>query len=119
MHFRESWGAPEQKFGFPSKLAPRDPPIQTFRPAVNIRLCLKPDFAPNGRPKGSGYHYGLTVRPLLPSPQSRKVRKKTPEERARQFQAMLDSGVVENRAQLARLLGCSGAWVTKVPGRTG
>jgi len=32
------------------------------------------------------------------------------------FQAMLASGQVRNRAELARALGCSRAWVTKVLG---
>ncbi len=36
----------------------------------------------------------------------------TMEERAKRFQAMLDSGQVRNRADLARKLGCSRAWVT-------
>jgi hypothetical protein len=45
--------------------------------------------------------------PLAPEPEP---------DRAVLFQAMLDDGLVRNRAELARLLGCSRAWVTRVLG---
>ncbi len=32
------------------------------------------------------------------------------------FQAMLDTGLISNRIAVARALGCSRAWVTKVLG---
>jgi hypothetical protein len=37
-------------------------------------------------------------------------------DRAAVFQAMLDTGLVTSRAELARALGCSRAWVTRVLG---
>ena len=40
--------------------------------------------------------------------------KADPIARARQFQAMIDSGIVKNQAQLAVYLGTSRAWVSKV-----
>ncbi len=101
-----------RRAGLESVLTPRAPPrIPTFAPLVNVILYLKPDFAKNGRPERLGYRYALTITSLLPAD---RVRKETPLERGRRFQAMLDSGQVKNRADLARMLGCSRAWVTKV-----
>lgn len=50
----------------------------------------------------------LSLRPEL------QTRRETPEDRRQRFQGMLDSGEAESRAHLARKLGCSRAWVTKV-----
>ena len=49
----------------------------------------------------------------LPIP---KPRAETKRQRANRFQAMLDAGEARSRAELARLLGCSRAWVTRVLG---
>jgi len=43
-------------------------------------------------------------------------RRETTEERRQRFQQLLDSGEANSRADLARKLGCSRAWVTKVLG---
>ena len=58
--------------------------------------------------------YGMSPTHAQLSLHERPASHDTSEERARRFQAMLDSGQASNRADLARLLGCSRAWVTKV-----
>ena len=40
-----------------------------------------------------------------------------PAERVERFRRMIESGEVRNRAELARRLGCSRAWISKVLGR--
>ncbi len=105
------------KNGLSYALAPRDPPIiRTLAPPLNVTLYLKPEFARNGRPKRRGYQYALNIAPLLLPAGPDNPHKGAPEERANRLQSVPYFGIVENRAQLAQLLGCSRAWVTKVPG---
>jgi hypothetical protein len=85
--------------------------IRTFRPIIELAFYIEPHFGPNGRPERHGYAHAFTEDALSPPPGSQK---ETPPERASRFQAMLDSGEARSRADLARLLGCSRAWVTKV-----
>lgn len=85
--------------------------IRTSGVFLELAFYIRPDFGPNGRPDRRGYAHAFTAGALVPAPE---VRKETPLERARRFQAMLDSGRATNRADLARQLGCSRAWVTKV-----
>ena len=54
-------------------------------------------------------------RPLLTAP-TPVASSKPRRDRAVPFQAMLDTGQVADRAELARALGCSMAWVTRVLG---
>jgi len=72
---------------------------------------MRPDFGPNGRPDRRGYAHAFTASALVPAP---GVPKETPLRRAKRFQAMLDSDQARNRADVARQLRCSRAWVTKV-----
>ena len=68
------------------------------------RLCHRP------------LRHALLLRELVPGvPEPQPAPQPTPD-RAALFQAMLDTGQVSNRAELARALGCSRAWVTKVLG---
>ena len=91
--------------------SPVTPEIRTL---VNIILFVRPEFAPNGRPERQGYRYAVSLVAILPRPRASTARRETPWERAARFQLMLDSGNASNRAELARMLGCSRAWVTKV-----
>ncbi len=47
-------------------------------------------------------------------PQQRKTKKLSREQQAVKFRNLLESGKVQNRAELARKFGVSRAWVTKV-----
>ena len=72
----------------------------------------------NGRPCHRALRHALLLdEPLLEVPNPPPAPEPKPD-RAAVFQAMLDTGQVRNRAELARLLGCSGAWLTKVLGST-
>ncbi len=111
---QEIFGAQIRSSDFYRNWLPGPAKIRTFAALVNIILYPKPEFAPNGRPERLGYRYALTIATLSGPPETAKVWKETPLERAARFQQMLDSGQARNKAQLARLLGCSRAWVTKV-----
>ena len=52
----------------------------------------------------------------LPLGKATSPRREAVEERAQRFQSMIDSGEANSPAHLARLFGCSKAWVTKVLG---
>ena len=56
------------------------------------------------RRKGLGMRGAVVVRPRLESP----------EDRASRFMSMLTSGAVGSRAELARRMGCSRSYITKV-----
>ena len=63
------------------------------------------------------FRYAFDPAALAPKPEPLPLPKETPFQRAQRYQAMLDTELVSNRAELARALGCSRAWVTKVLGR--
>ena len=77
-------------------------------------LFVSPGLAPAGRPERCGYRYAATIAALLPVPETSGIRNETPIGRAQRFQDMLQTGRAKNGADIARLLGCSRAWVTKV-----
>lgn len=54
---------------------------------------------------------------ILPDSREAAVKRRNPLEIAHRYQALLDSGVVKSRAQLARFLGVSRARVTQVLSR--
>ena len=86
----------------PKPWLPGPPQIRTFAASLNVILYLKPDFAKNGRPERCGYRYAFAIEALPPTSELPRVREETPLERGRRFQAMLDSGQVKSRAELAK-----------------
>ena len=70
----------------------------------------------NGRLCRRAVHHAFLPDELLTEPPVQNPRSAAKPERRIIFQAMLDTGQARNRAEVARLLGCSRAWVTKVLG---
>jgi DNA invertase Pin-like site-specific DNA recombinase len=70
----------------------------------------------NGRLGHRALRHALLLDELLPEPPKPRPTQEPTPDRAAVFQAMLDTGEVRNRAELARALGCSKAWVTRVLG---
>ena len=70
----------------------------------------------NGRLRRQNLRHAFLPDDLLTEAPVSKPPPEPKPDRAARFQQMIDSGVVGNRAELARLLGCSRAWVTKVLG---
>ena len=69
---------------------------------MNGRLCHRP------------LRHALLLHELLPEVSTPPATPEPKPDRAVLFRALLDSGLVSNRAKLARALGCSRAWVTRV-----
>jgi hypothetical protein len=88
--------------------------IRTSALALDLAFYVGGPTGMNGRRRRRALRHTVEAAELLPEapgPQRRPQRKP---DRAPVFQAMLDTGQARNRADLARLLGCSRAWVTKV-----
>jgi len=99
--------------------SPRTLKIRTFRSPLNVGFYVAGATGMNGRLCRRALRHALVLNELLPEvPSSPATPERTPH-RAAVFQAMLDNGEVRNRADLARALGCSRAWVTKVLGVCG
>jgi len=77
---------------------------------VPLFVALAPPA--NGRRTTHGFRHALDPAALVPGPRSPPLPKETPVRRAHRYQGMLDTGLVSSRAELARALGCSRAWVT-------
>lgn len=60
------------------------------------------------------FHPWTPLEALTPADKASRTVKGSKIERAREFQAMLDAGVVRNRAELARRLGLSRARITQI-----
>ena len=88
--------------------------IRTFRPALNVPVFIAPTASESPLSALSRLRYAFDPAALVPEPKPLPLPRETPFERARRYQAMLDAGLVKNRADLARALGCSRAWVTRV-----
>ena len=71
----------------------------------------------NGRLCQRALRHALLLDELLPGVPEPVSEPEPKPDRVAVFQAMLDTGLVSNRAELARALGCSRAWVTRVLGR--
>jgi hypothetical protein len=70
----------------------------------------------NGRPCNRPLRHALLLHELTVEAPSPPVAPEARPDRAVLFQAMLDTGQASSRAELARLLGCSRAWVTRALG---
>ena len=68
----------------------------------------------NGRPRIPGFRHTVAAADLILDAEPVITPTETPPQRAARFQAMLDTGQGRNRADVARLMGCSRAAVTKV-----
>ena len=109
-----TWGA--RSSGFRTAGSPRPLRIRTLRSPVNIGFYVAGPTGMNGRLCNRPLRHALLFdeRPAeVPTPPTPPQSKP---DRAALFQAMLDIGLVANRAELARALGCSRAWVTRVLG---
>ena len=96
--------------------SPRTPKIRTFRSPLSVGFYVAGPTGMNGRVRRRALRHVFLPDDLI---NELPVPKPPPEpkpDRASRFQQMIDSGMVGNRAELARLLGCSRAWVTKVLG---
>jgi hypothetical protein len=96
--------------------SPRLLRIRASQPPVNVGFYVAGPTGINGRLCHRPLRHALLVHELpfeIPTP---PVPLQPKPDRAALFQAMLDSGLVRSRAELARALGCSRAWVTKVLG---
>jgi hypothetical protein len=93
--------------------------IRTSCPTVDVPLFVAPAPSSNGRPTTPCYRHAFVAEDLIPPRGPVPLPEETPLQRARRFQRMIDTGQAENRADLARPLGCSRAWVTKVLARAG
>jgi hypothetical protein len=83
---------------------------------VDVPVFVAPELPGNGRNGSPFYRHTFWADDLIPEPKPVVLPKETPYQRAHRFQTMLDTGLVTNRAELARALGCSRAWVTRVLG---
>lgn len=59
-------------------------------------------------------HANLCKPPLFVNQKPPKKKKLTPDEQAKLYRKLLDSGKLKNKADIARKFGVSRAWVTKV-----
>ena len=104
------------KFGLLVAGSPRTPKIRTFGLPLSVAFYVAGPTGMGGRLRRRDLRHAFSPGDL-PSEGGERQRQPEPEhDRAAVFQAMLDSGKAQNRAELARLLGCSRAWVTKVLG---
>jgi hypothetical protein len=104
------------EFGSQNCWLPGSERTRTSRPALNVPVFIAPrasDNSPSALPR---FRYAFDPAALLPKPKPLPAPRETPSQRAQRYQAMIDTGLVSNRAELARALGCSRAWVTKVLG---
>jgi hypothetical protein len=83
---------------------------------VNIGFYVAGPTGMNGRLCHRALRHALLLDELLPAVADPPATPPPKPNRAALFQAMLDGGQIRNRAELARALGCSRAWVTKVLG---
>jgi hypothetical protein len=90
--------------------------IRTFRSPVNVGFYVAGPTGMNGRLCHRPLRHVLLLDELLLKVPSPLPAPEPEPDRAAVFQAMLDTGQVKNRAELARALGCSRAWVTRVLG---
>ena len=102
--------------GFQNCWLPGSEKIRTFRPALNVPVFIAPTASSNRLAGMPYYRHAFDPEALIPEPEPVPLPTETPLQRACRYQAMLDAGLVSNRAELARALGCSRAWVTKVLG---
>jgi len=70
----------------------------------------------NGRLCHRALRHAFLPEELIPELSGPTLAPEPRPDRAALFQAMLASGQARNRAELARLVGCSRAWVTRVLG---
>lgn len=92
---------------------------RTSCPALDVPLFVALTSFGNGRLSVPRLRHAFAAEDLIIPPAPLRLPKEAPVQRARRFQAMLDNGEARNRAEVARLLGCSRAWVTKVLGSGG
>jgi hypothetical protein len=90
--------------------------IRTFRPPLSVPVFIAPTASDSPMSALSRFRYAFDPAALVPDTKPLTLPRETPRERAQRYQAMLDTGLVSNRAELARTLGCSRAWVTRVLG---
>lgn len=88
--------------------------IRTPRPVIELAFCMAAAFGQIGRPRMRTTTYAFRPAGLFTPQQPAQRARETPIQRARRFQAMIDSGEARSRADLASQLECSRAWVTKV-----
>lgn len=94
--------------------SPRTLEIRTPGLPVNVAFYVAGVTGMNGRLCRRPLRHVLQPGELLPERPVPKRTAETKEERANRFQRLIDTGQARNRAEVARLLGCSRAWVTKV-----
>jgi hypothetical protein len=104
------------EFGSQNCWLPGSEKIRTFWPALNVPVFVAPTSSGSRLAAMPYYRYAFDPAALVPQPKPLPMPKETPLQRAQRYQAMLDGGLVRNRAELARALGCSRAWVTRVLG---
>lgn len=112
---RTSLSAPRSS-GFRTAGSPRTLKIRTCGAPVNIGFYVAGPTGMNGRLCNRPLRHALVLDELpaeVPTPPAAPGPKP---DRTALFQAVPDAGLVRNRADLARALGCSRAWVTRVLG---
>jgi len=93
---------------------PEPEKIRTFRPPLNLPLFVASTSSDSGL--SGRLRHAFSAKEVLPKLGPDPTPRETPAQRAQRFQAMLDTGEAANRADIARIEGCSRAWVTKVLG---
>ena len=85
---------------------------------IDVPVFVAPASSGNGRSALPSYRHSFVADDLIPEPDLISPARETLAQRACRFQAMVDSGQAGSRAEVARMLGCSRAWVTRVLGRS-
>jgi hypothetical protein len=96
--------------------SPRTLQIRTSGSAVNIGFYVAGPTGMRGRLCNRPLRHALLLDEPLPEIPKPPPAPEPKPDRAALFRAMLAGGQVGSRAELARALGCSRAWVTKVLG---
>jgi len=85
-------------------------------PLANVGFYVAGATGMNGRLCHRAFPHALLLDELLPTSCTPPLAPEPTPDRAAILQAMLNTGHVRNRADLAGALGCSRAWVTRVLG---
>jgi len=91
---------------------PEPEKTRTSRPPLNLPQFVTSTSSDSG--SSARLRHAFSASQLRPKPQLVPAPREPPIKHARRFQAMLDSGLAANRTDIARIEGCSRAWVTKV-----
>jgi hypothetical protein len=105
---------PHEVSDFRTAGSPRTLKTRTFGSPVNIGFYVAGPTGMNGRLCNRPLRHALLLHELPVELPTAPVAPEPKPDRAALFQAMLDSRPIANRAELARALGCSRAWVTEV-----